>query len=101
MQIFLDSTDTKIIADLAATGLVDGVTTNPTLIAKAGRPMLEVIAEICELVPGPISAEVAATTAEAMIAEGYPAPFVDGYEAGCSSGRQAAGASGRPGGRRP
>ena len=70
MQIFLDSTDTKVIADLAATGLVDGVTTNPTLIAKAGRPMLEVIAEICDLVPGPISAEVAATTAEAMIAEG-------------------------------
>jgi transaldolase len=70
MQIFLDSTDTKVIADLASTGLVDGVTTNPTLIAKAGRPMLEVIAEICDLVPGPISAEVAATTHEAMIAEG-------------------------------
>ena len=70
MQIFLDSTDTKVIADLASTGLVDGVTTNPTLIAKAGRPMLEVIAEICDLVPGPISAEVAATTADAMIAEG-------------------------------
>ena len=70
MQIFLDSTDTKVIADLASTGLVDGVTTNPTLIAKSGRPMLEVIAEICDLVPGPISAEVAATTADAMIAEG-------------------------------
>lgn len=70
MQIFLDSTDTKVIADFAATGLIDGVTTNPTLIAKSGRPMLEVIAEICDLVPGPISAEVAATTAGAMIAEG-------------------------------
>ncbi|KSB88863.1 fructose-6-phosphate aldolase [Caulobacter vibrioides] len=70
MQIFLDSTDTKVIADFAATGLIDGVTTNPTLIAKSGRPMLEVIAEICDLVPGPISAEVAATTADAMIAEG-------------------------------
>ena len=70
MQIFLDSTDTKVIADLASTGLIDGVTTNPTLIAKSGRPMLEVIAEICDIVPGPISAEVAATTADAMIAEG-------------------------------
>ena len=58
MQIFLDSTDTKVIADLAATGLIDGVTTNPTLIAKSGRPMLEVIAEICDICPGPISAEV-------------------------------------------
>jgi transaldolase len=70
MQIFLDSTDTKVIAEFAATGLIDGVTTNPTLIAKSGRPMLEVVAEICDLVPGPISAEVAATTADAMIAEG-------------------------------
>ena len=70
MQIFLDSTDTKVIADLASTGLIDGVTTNPTLIAKSGRPMLEVLAEICDIVPGPISAEVAATTADAMIAEG-------------------------------
>lgn len=70
MQIFLDSTDTKQIAELAETGLVDGVTTNPTLIAKSGRPMLEVIAEICELIPGPISAEVAAIKADAMIAEG-------------------------------
>ena len=70
MQIFLDSTDTKVIADLASTGLVDGVTTNPTLIAKAGRPMTEVIAEICSLVQGPVSAEVAATESGAMIREG-------------------------------
>ena len=46
MQLFLDTTDTAVLADLAATGLVDGVTTNPSLIAKSGRPMLEVIAEI-------------------------------------------------------
>lgn len=70
MQLFLDTTDTKVLADLAATGLVDGVTTNPTLIAKSGRPMLEVIAEICGLVEGPVSAEVAATDAEGMLAEG-------------------------------
>jgi transaldolase len=70
MQLFLDTTDTAVLKDLAATGLVDGVTTNPTLIAKSGRPMLEVIAEICDLVEGPVSAEVAAVEAAAMLAEG-------------------------------
>lgn len=70
MQLFLDTTDTAILKDLAATGLVDGVTTNPTLIAKSGRPMLEVIAEICDLVEGPVSAEVTSTDAAGMLAEG-------------------------------
>jgi len=70
MQLFLDSADVAVLKDLAATGLVDGVTTNPTLIAKSGRPMLEVIAEICEIVEGPVSAEVAATESQAMLAEG-------------------------------
>ena len=56
MQLFLDTTDINILKDLAATGLVDGVTTNPTLIAKSGRPMLQVIAEICDAVEGPVSA---------------------------------------------
>jgi transaldolase len=70
MQLFLDTTDVAVLKDLAATGLVDGVTTNPTLIAKSGRPMLQVIAEICEAVEGPVSAEVAATEAQAMLAEG-------------------------------
>jgi transaldolase len=70
MQLFLDTTDVAVLRDLAATGLVDGVTTNPTLIAKSGRNMLEVIAEICEAVEGPVSAEVAATKADAMLAEG-------------------------------
>jgi transaldolase len=70
MQLFLDSTDVAVIADLAATGLVDGVTTNPSLIAKSGRNMLEVIKEICDLVPGPISAEVASTKTDGMLAEG-------------------------------
>ncbi|MDP3659723.1 fructose-6-phosphate aldolase [Phenylobacterium sp.] len=70
MQLFLDTTDTAILKDLAATGLVDGVTTNPTLIAKSGRPMLEVIAEICSLVEGPVSAEVAAMDVAGMLAEG-------------------------------
>ena len=70
MQIFLDSTDTAQIRELAATGLVDGVTTNPSLIAKSGRPMLEVIAEICAIVEGPISAEAVASDVTTMLAEG-------------------------------
>lgn len=70
MQLFLDTTDTAVLKDLAGTGLVDGVTTNPSLIAKSGRPMLEVIAEICGIVEGPVSAEVAAVDAKTMLAEG-------------------------------
>jgi len=70
MQLFLDSTDVAVLKDLAGTGLVDGVTTNPTLIAKSGRNMLEVIKEICDLIPGPISAEVASTKTDGMLAEG-------------------------------
>jgi transaldolase len=70
MNLFLDTADTVVLRTLAATGLVDGVTTNPTLIFKSGRPMREVIAEICGLVEGPVSAEVAATHVEGMMAEG-------------------------------
>jgi transaldolase len=70
MHLFLDTADTAVLRTLAATGLVDGVTTNPSLIAKAGRPMREVIAEICDLVEGPVSAEVAASDIEGMLAEG-------------------------------
>ncbi len=70
MKFFVDTADTNDIKELAATGLLDGVTTNPSLIMKAGRPIKEVIAEICEIVPGPVSAEVAATDYEAMISEG-------------------------------
>jgi len=70
MQLFLDTTDVNILKDLAQTGLVDGVTTNPTLIAKSGRPMLQVIAEICDSVEGPVSAEVAAQDTVGMLDEG-------------------------------
>jgi transaldolase len=70
MQLFLDSTDTAEIRALAETGLVDGVTTNPSLIAKSGRPMFEVVAEICGLVEGPVSAEAVATDTPTMLAEG-------------------------------
>jgi len=70
MKFFVDTADVAEIRDLAATGLLDGVTTNPSLIAKSGRDFFDVVAEICALVDGPVSAEVAATEAEAMVAEG-------------------------------
>ena len=70
MKFFIDTADTKELRELAATGMLDGVTTNPTLIAKSGRRILDVIAEICSFVPGPVSAEVAATDFETMLAEG-------------------------------
>lgn len=70
MKFFVDTADTKEIAGLAATGLMDGVTTNPSLIAKSGRDFREVIAEICGLTPGPVSAEVVATDFDGMIREG-------------------------------
>ena len=69
MKFFIDTADVAEIRDLAATGLVDGVTTNPTLIAKSGRNFIEVIEEVCAIVPGPVSAEVAATTVDGMLAE--------------------------------
>ena len=70
MKFFVDTADVSEIGDLAETGLLDGVTTNPSLIMKAGRPMAEVIAEICGLVDGPVSAEVAASDYDGMLAEG-------------------------------
>jgi transaldolase len=70
MKFFVDTADVAEISDLAATGLLDGVTTNPSLVMKAGRPFKEVIAEICGLVDGPVSAEVAATGFDEMVSEG-------------------------------
>lgn len=70
MKFFIDTAVIDEIRDLADTGMVDGVTTNPSLIAKSGRDFKEVIAEICDLVEGPVSAEVAALDADTMISEG-------------------------------
>jgi transaldolase len=70
MKFFVDTAEVSEIRSLAEAGLVDGVTTNPSLIAKSGRKMAEVIAEICAITPGPVSAEVTATEHEEMLAEG-------------------------------
>ena len=69
MKFFVDTADTADIAELAATGLLDGVTTNPSLIHKSGRKFLEVVAEICGLVEGPVSAEVVAEDFDGMMRE--------------------------------
>ncbi|MBV6631632.1 MAG: fructose-6-phosphate aldolase [Alphaproteobacteria bacterium] len=70
MKFFIDTAELDEIRDLATTGLVDGVTTNPSLIAKSGADFQTRIAEICEIIEGPVSAEVAATDFETMLAEG-------------------------------
>ena len=69
MKFFVDTADVAEIKVLAESGLLDGVTTNPSLVAKSGRKMRDVISEICALVPGPVSAEVAATEFAGMMAE--------------------------------
>ncbi|HEX5537128.1 MAG TPA: fructose-6-phosphate aldolase [Sphingobium sp.] len=69
MKFFVDTADTGEIRDLAATGLLDGVTTNPSLIHKSGRQFLEVVKEICAIVDGPVSAEVVALDHETMMKE--------------------------------
>lgn len=69
MKFFADTADIGEIAELAATGLLDGVTTNPSLIHKSGREFLAVVQEICAIVPGPVSAEVVALDHEGMMKE--------------------------------
>ena len=69
MKLFIDTADVQEIRDAAALGVLDGVTTNPSLVAKTGRPMRAVLEEICEIVPGPVSAEVFATEYDAMMTE--------------------------------
>jgi len=70
MKFFVDTAEIKDIRELAATGLVDGVTTNPSLVAKSGRQFVDVIKEICSIVPGPVSAEVTATDHATMLTQG-------------------------------
>lgn len=69
MKIFIDSADVTEIRDVAAMGVIDGVTTNPSLVAKSGRSYRDVVAEICEIVDGPISAEVISTDLEGILGE--------------------------------
>lgn len=70
MKFFVDTADIGEIREMNEAGLIDGVTTNPSLVLKAGRPMMDLIAEICDAVDGPVSAEVSALTADEMIREG-------------------------------
>jgi len=70
MKFFIDSVDIQAIKKFTLSGMVDGVTTNPSIIAKSGKDFKEVIREICEIVPGPVSAEVTATEAKLMVEEG-------------------------------
>ncbi|MEY1554690.1 fructose-6-phosphate aldolase [Yoonia sp. R2331] len=70
MKFFVDTAEIDAIKELHALGMVDGVTTNPSLIAKSGRDILEVTKEICDIVDGPVSAEVVALDADTMLAEG-------------------------------
>jgi len=70
MKFFVDTAEVSEIIELNDLGMVDGVTTNPSLIKKSGRDILEVTKEICGIVSGPVSAEVTATDADKMIAEG-------------------------------
>jgi transaldolase len=70
MQIFLDTADVKEIRDLAGLGVVDGITTNPSLVAKEGRPFREIVDEILRLVDGPVNLEVVATDFQGMVSEG-------------------------------
>ena len=70
MELFIDTAEIEEIKSLNITGLIDGVTTNPSLIAKSGRNIIETIAEICAEVSGPVSAEVTATDFDSMIKEG-------------------------------
>jgi transaldolase len=70
MKIFIDSGDLGEIKEAVAMGAIDGVTTNPSLLSKGGKPIKRAIAEICEVVDGPISAEVLATTTEQILQEG-------------------------------
>ena len=70
MKFFVDTAELADIRELADQGLVDGVTTNPSLVMKTGRRFLDLVAEVCDIVDGPVSAEVAATDFETMLAEG-------------------------------
>ncbi|AVX05355.1 transaldolase [Maritalea myrionectae] len=78
MKFFVDTAEVAEIKELNESGLLDGVTTNPSLIAKSGRDFIEVVKEICDLIDGPVSAEVAATDYEGMVKEGdYLASLAD------------------------
>ena len=69
MKFFIDTADISEIKDVASMGIIDGVTTNPSLVAKAGRKFRDVLLEICDVVKGPVSAEVVSTSVDGMMTE--------------------------------
>ena len=71
MKFFLDTASISEITSLNKTGMVDGITTNPSLVAKTGQSFLDIIADICKLIDGPVSAEITATDANNMVKEGH------------------------------
>ncbi|MGH9602536.1 MAG: transaldolase family protein, partial [Terriglobales bacterium] len=71
MKFFLDTANLKEIREAASLGILDGVTTNPSLVAKEGKPFRETILEICDAVDGPVNVEVVATDTEGMLREGH------------------------------
>ena len=75
MKIFLDSADVEVIRKAHATGLVDGVTTNPSKLAHTGKPFTEVVKEICAIVPGPVSVEAVADMADDLLIQGATVPL--------------------------
>lgn len=79
MDLYLDTAEVSEIREIASWGVLAGVTTNPSLIAKSGRPLEPTIKEICQIVQGPVSAEVVSTTAAEMIAEGRRLAAIDSY----------------------
>ena len=87
MKFFLDTAEISEIRELAASGLVDGITTNPSLVMKSGRQFVDVVREICEIVPGPVSAEVISTDHETMLAEGRKLAKIEKHNkvAGCGA----------------
>ena len=86
MKFFVDTADIADIKEMADTGLLDGVTTNPSLIAKSGRDFMEVTKEICDLVDGPVSAEVVALDHETMMKEAETLRKIADNVSSCSPG---------------
>ena len=92
MKLFVDTGSVKDIEALAAIGILDGVTTNPTLLAKEGGDYRQILKRICDIVKGPVSGEVVSTDYAGMVREGRDIAGIDEVEAAIEIGRQLAAA---------